>query len=290
MQKPRVIACIVVRDGIVVQSIGFKRYLPVGSPEVAAENFNRWGADEILLQDISATPENRVIECDLIERVAKNSFIPLTVAGGISSVEHIRMALNSGADKIAINSAAYENDQLIPEGSTIFGRQCIIASIDVGKNEAGEFAVFSHSGTLALSGTPDDLAKRFSDQGAGEILVNTIHRDGAQRGYDIELAQAVCSAVEIPVIICGGAGHPAHFVDGLSKSNVSAVAAANIFHFTEHSVLVAKAFIEKTGIELRHDSYADYRSHQFDTSGRVSKVADDQLHELVFQHYPKEII
>lgn len=290
MQKPRLIACIVARDGIAVQSIDFKRYLPIGRPEVAAENFNRWGADEILLQDISATPEGRIIDGDLIARIAQKSFIPLTVAGGLSSVDHIRMALNSGADKIAINSAAHENNQLIAESAAIFGRQCIVSSIDVGKNEAGEYKVFSHSGAHALSDTPVALAKRFSDQGAGELLVNTIHRDGTQKGYDIELAQAICDAVDIPVIICGGAGHPSHFVEALSKTNVSAVAAANIFHFTEHSVLVAKAFIENANIALRQDTYADYRNHKFDEVGRVGKVSDDQLQELVFQHYPEEVI
>lgn len=288
MLKRRVIACIVVKDGIAVQSIRFRKFLPVGSPAIAAENFNRWGVDEILLQDISATTENRGPDLGLIENVARATLVPLTVAGGISSVADIRNVLKSGADKVAINSAAFEYNTLIADSAGYFGSQCIVASIDV--HTEGGLAAYVRSGRQKVSDDPITIAQEFERAGAGELLVNSIHRDGTKLGYDIDLVDRFCSNVEIPVIACGGAGHPAHFFELLSQTQASAAAAANFFHFTEHSVLTTKAYLSTAGIDIRHDTYADYREHPFGEQGRVEKAPEDYLLELVYQYYPEEVI
>ena len=288
MLKRRIIACIVVKDGIAVQSIQFRKFLPVGSPAIAAENFNRWGVDEILLQDISATTENRGPDLGLIEKVARVTFVPLTVAGGISSVTDIRNVLKSGADKVAINSAAFEHDTLIADSARYFGSQCIVASIDV-HTKAG-LAAYARSGRRKVSDDPITFAQKFEQSGAGELLVNSIHRDGTKLGYDIDLMDRFCSAVEIPVIACGGAGHPTHLFELLSETQVSAAAAANFFHFTEHSVLATKSYLATAGIDVRHDTYADYREHQIGEQGRVEKAPENYLLELVYQYYPEEVI
>ncbi|MBH61775.1 MAG: imidazole glycerol phosphate synthase subunit HisF [Alphaproteobacteria bacterium] len=290
MLKQRLIGCIVVRDGIAVQSIKFSRYLPVGSAAICAQNLDRWGIDEILLQNISATPDGTGPDIALVETVAKNCFAPLTVAGGIRSVEDVRDVLQSGADKIAINSGGIENPDLITEIATVFGRQCVVASIDAKPGLDGKFEVWTRSGSRSTGISPAELARDLAQRGAGEIMISAIHRDGTKQGYDSDLISEVAAAITVPLIVSGGVGHPRHFREGCDLPGVSAVAAANYFQFTEHSAAIAKAYLSGDGIEIRHDTYADYRGRAFDNSGRIEKTPDRDLERLVFEHYEKEKI
>ncbi|MGY8991829.1 MAG: imidazole glycerol phosphate synthase subunit HisF [Rhodospirillales bacterium] len=290
MLRTRLIACIVVKDGIAVQSIGFNRFLPIGSPAVQAENLNRWGVDEIILQDISKPRAGETPSIVFIRSVAAECLVPLTVAGGVQGVDDVRDAVFSGADKVAMNTAAVEDPRKLEVAAERFGAQCMVASIDAKEDGKGGFEVYTHAGTKNTGETPAVVAKRLEDHGAGEILINAIHRDGAKQGYDLALIKHVTEAVTIPVIVCGGVGHPQHFVEGAKVPGVSAIAAANFFSFTEHSVITAKAYLAQNGIGLRCDSYADYQSHTFDESGRVAKPAESDLAKLVFQHYPEEVI
>lgn len=293
MLRTRLIACIVVKDGIAVQSIGFNRFLPIGSPAVLAENLNRWGVDEIVLQDISKPRTGETPSIFFIRSVAAECLVPLTVAGGVGGVDDVRDAVFSGADKVAINTAAIEDPKVVETAAERFGAQCIVASIDAKENGSsgpGGYEVFTHGGAKATGEAPAVVAKRLEDHGAGEILINAIHRDGTKQGYDLALIEQVTEAVTIPVIVCGGVGHPEHFVEGAKVPGVTAVAAANFFSFTEHSVLTAKAFLAQNGVGLRCDTYADYQEHRFDDSGRVAKPSEKDLAKLVFQHYPEEVI
>jgi cyclase len=290
MLRTRLIACIVVKDGLAVQSIGFERFLPIGSPAILAENLNRWGVDEILLQDISKPRAGESPSITLIRRVAAQCFVPLTAAGGVREVADVRDAVFSGADKVAINTAALDDPALVTEAADRFGSQCIVASIDAKPDGRGGYEVFSHAGTRPTGKSPGETARLMERHGAGEILINAIHRDGSKEGYDLDLIRQVTEAVTVPVIVCGGVGHPKHFTEGAGVPGVMAVAAANFFAFTEHSVLTAKGYLAQQGIGLRHDTYADYRDHKFDEAGRVAKPAESDLAKLVFRHYPEEVI
>ncbi|MEQ8196104.1 MAG: imidazole glycerol phosphate synthase cyclase subunit [Rhodospirillales bacterium] len=290
MLRTRLIACIVVKDGLAVQSIGFNRFLPVGSPAILAENLNRWGVDEILLQDISKPRAGESSSITLIRQVAAECFVPLTAAGGINEVADVRDAVFSGADKVAINTAAIDGPSLITEAAERFGSQCILASLDAKPDGRGGYEVFSCAGTRPTGESPAAMARLMEEHGAGEILINAIHRDGSKEGYDLDLVREVTDAVSVPVIVCGGVGHPDHFLEGAQVPGVTAVAAANFFTFTEHSVLTAKSYLARHGVGLRHDTYADYRGHDFDEAGRVAKPGERDLAKLVFQHYPEEVI
>jgi cyclase len=240
MLKQRLVAFLPVKSGIVVQSIGFERYLPVGKPRIAVEFLNQWGIDEIILVDIEATSLGRCVDSEMIRGVSKACFVPLTVGGGIRSVSDMVKVIHSGADKISINTAALRTPELIKQGAEIFGSQCIIVSIDTKRNQNGSYEVFMMPSHEATGISPVELAKRVEGLGAGEILLNSIDRDGTKTGYDLQLAQEVANSVKIPVIVCGGVGHPVHFSEGLQLANVSAVAAGNFFHFSEHSATITK--------------------------------------------------
>lgn len=290
MLKKRIIACLIIKSGIVVQSIGFRRYLPVGRPSVAIEFLNSWGVDEIVLLDIDAPAEGRAPNYRLVAEASEYSLVPLTVGGGIRSVNDMRETLRSGADKICINQAAIKNPELIREGAAIFGSQCIIVSMDVRRNDRGEAEIFLDSGRKPSGLDPFQFALKAEQLGAGEFLLNSIDRDGSKKGYDLELVRKLTESVGIPVIICGGVGHPGHFLEGFRAGNVSAVAAANFFHFTEQSVITAKSFLKRSGTDIRLDTYADYSSHRFEEDGRISKRSDEELAELIFEYIPKEVI
>lgn len=291
MLKQRLISFLPVKKGVVVQSIGFERYLPVSKPRIAVEFLNQWGIDEIILVDIEVTVLGRRVDLEMIRGVSKVCFVPLTVGGGIRSVSDMKDIIHSGADKISINSAAFHTPELITQGAETFGSQCIVVSIDVRRNRKCDFEVFLHSGQEATGVQPVELAKKVERLGAGEILLNSIDRDGLKTGYDLDLAQEVARSVRIPVIICGGVGHPKHFAEGLKIPNVSAVAAGNIFHFSEHSATIVKAYLRNyCAQELRLDTYADYREFGHDSDGRITRKNDGELEKLLFEFHPKEII
>lgn len=290
MLKLRLIAGIVVKDGIAVQSIGFRRFLPLGRPAVLAENLNRWGADELLLLDISAPRQGRAIDTRLVRDVAAATFIPLTVGGGIRTVEDVRAVVQSGADKVAINTAAVEEPSLVRAAADRFGSQCVVASLDAVAPAEGDWRVATHAGVRTTALRPSQAARVAADHGAGEILLTAIHRDGAKSGYDLALIESVTRAVAVPVIVMGGVGHPRHFAEAARIPGVSGLAAANFFAFTEHAVSTAKAYLAKAGVEVRADAYADYRDHEFDETGRVARPSDRDLDRLIFTIHPPEVI
>lgn len=289
MLKKRIVGVLVVKGGIVVQSIGFKRYLPVGFPMIAVEYLNRWGIDEIVLLDIDATREARQPDVDMVLKCAGQCRVPLAVGGGIAELADIEQLIRAGADKVVINSCFATNPKLVREGARLFGSQCMVISIDALLRKDNEYEAFSHGGTRPLGVTPVELARQAEELGAGEIFLNSIDRDGAKTGYDLDLIRQVSEAVRIPVIVAGGVGHPKHFLEAM-PFKVAAVAAGNFFHYTETSVIVAKAFMRAAGCNLRLDSQATYEGFGFDDNGRAEKINDAILEKLRFEYIPEDVI
>lgn len=291
MLKKRIVGCIVVKDGIAVQSIGFKRYLPIGSAVITAEFLNKWGIDEIILLDIKASVQARTVDFSLVTAVAQRIFVPLTVGGGLATLEDMRRVIRSGADKLSINRAAIDNPRLITDAARIFGTQCIVVSIDAKRNQQGSYDVYIDSGTINTGLDVVEWAKEAEKRGAGEIFINSIERDGSRQGYDLELVANIASSVGIPVIACAGAGHPNHFLEAFTQGNASAACAANFFNFTEHSPIIVKAYLKNHGVNIRLDTQANYRGIDFITdSGRIDKRPEVFLEQLKFEYQAEEII
>lgn len=289
MLKKRIVGMLVVQGGVVVQSIGFKRYLPVGSPTIAVEYLNRWGIDEIVLLDIDATRKGCRPDFALIPECAKQCQVPLAVGGGITEIADIEQLIRAGADKVVVNSGLVANPSLVREGGRLFGNQCLVASIDARCLGDEQYEAYSHGGMQPLGISPVDLARRAEDLGAGEIFLNSIDRDGGKRGYDLDLIRQVSEAVRIPVIVAGGVGHPKHFLEAM-PFKVAAVAAANFFHYTETSVIVTKAFMRAAGCHIRLDTQATYEGFGFDDDGRAEKINDAILEKLRFEYIPEDVI
>lgn len=262
MLKNRLIPVILLRNGVVVQSRGFKRYQPLGNPVAMVRRLNTWMADELIYLDISPrededarlhhsgmTGGGEILE--IIKSVSEASFMPLTFGGGIRTIEDINLRLAAGADKVTINSQALADPAFITAASRIFGAQCIVVSIDVKINEAGKYEVMAERGRVATGRHPVEWAEEAELRDAGEIFLNSIDRDGAGIGYDLDLIKMVSAAVSIPVIACGGVGEWRHFAEGLQIGGASAVAAANIFNYTEQSVFNAKKFLYEKGLNVR---------------------------------------
>ena len=249
MLKNRIIPCLDVKNGRVVKGINFVDLKDAGDPVEQAKIYSDGGADEICFLDITASNENRETIYEVVERTSKKCFVPLTVGGGVRSVEDINKLLNCGADKVSINTAAVQNPEVIIEGSKKFGSQCIVVAIDAKKND-DKWEVFTHGGRNNTKMNAIDFAKKIEDSGAGELLVTSMDRDGTQVGYDIDLISKISSKVNIPVIASGGVGNLDHLVDGI-KSGASAVLAASIFHYGKHSVKDAKEYLDSKGIPVR---------------------------------------
>ena len=288
MLKKRIAATLVVKDGTVVQSLGFARYMPVGRPEIAAEFLDDWGVDEIILLDIDATRNMRQPDYDMIRSVATRCHVPLTVGGGISTIENISKLLHCGADKVSLNQAALRNPALLSEAAKQFGAQCVIASVDALLADGG-LMVYDYLYRKALPISAVEFASQLQERGAGEILITSVDRDGAKCGFDLYLVNRVCAAVTVPVICCGGAGNPQHFIEVLTGTRVNAASAANFFHFTEHSVSTTKALVNRH-LSVRHETHAKYSSSQFDCAGRLLKKSEQYLEDLLYQRVEKEII
>ena len=290
MLKKRLIACLVVRDGLIVQSIAFDRYLPIGRPKIAIEFVARWDVDEILVLDMSATRQGRGPDLDVIGMAVERCFVPLTIGGGIRSLSQVQDVMRAGADKIAINTMAIESPDFISRCADAYGSQCIVVSVDARETEPGRYEVFADSGTRATGHEAAAWAAEVERYGAGEIFINSIDRDGSKQGYDVELIRRVSSAVSIPVIACGGVGTYRDFAPGITEGGASAVAAGNIFHYIEHSTIVAKAHLRRAGIDIRLDSLAQYDKLQFDEQGRLLKLPDEQLEEITHVRYTQRAI
>ena len=250
MLKNRIIPCLDVKNGRVVKGINFIDLKDAGDPVEQAQIYSDGGADEICFLDITASNENRDIIYDVVEKTSKKCFVPLTVGGGIRSVEDINKLLNCGADKVSINTAAVENSKVVLNSSKKFGSQCIVVAIDAKKN-GDNWEVFTHGGRNNSKINVVEYAKEMEENGAGELLVTSMDRDGTQIGYDIELLSKISTQVNIPVIASGGVGNLDHLVDGIEKGKASAVLAASIFHYGKHSIKEAKEYLDSKGIPVR---------------------------------------
>ena len=250
MLKSRIIPCLDVKNGRVVKGINFVDLKDAGDPVEQAKIYSDGGADEICFLDITASNENRETIYDVVERTSKKCFVPLTVGGGVRSVEDINRLLNCGADKVSINTAAVENPRVIEESSKKFGSQCIVVAIDA-KKKNDKWEIFTHGGRNNSGINALEFAKKMENSGAGELLVTSMDRDGTQVGYDNELMSNITALVNIPVIASGGVGNLDHLVDGIKLGNASAVLAASIFHYGKHSVKEAKEYLASKGIPVR---------------------------------------
>ena len=250
MLKNRIIPCLDVKNGRVVKGINFVDLKDAGDPVEQAKIYSDGGADEICFLDITASNENRDTIYDVVEKTSKKCFVPLTVGGGVRSVEDISKLLNCGADKVSINTAAVNDKQVVVDSSKKFGSQCIVVAIDAKKN--GEmWEIYTHGGRNKTDIDAIKFAKEMEKSGAGELLVTSMDRDGTQVGYDIDLMSKISSAVNIPVIASGGVGILDHLVDGIKLGNASAVLAASIFHYGKYSVKQAKEYLDSKGIPVR---------------------------------------
>lgn len=251
MVKIRVMPTLLYKDMGLVKGVEFNSWRRTGSALQAIKVYNLRGVDELVFLDISASPANRQPDYDLIDDLADECFMPMTVGGGVQSTDHIGKLLAVGADKVAVNSHAINNPALIAEGAKNFGTQCIVVSIDAFRHENGSYEVKIFGGTKGTGLDPVSWAKQVEQLGAGEIMITSINRDGTFSGYDIELTKAVSNAVGIPVIASGGAGNYEHMAEVLRETSVSAIAAASIFHFTEQTPIEAKKHLAKSGFNVR---------------------------------------
>jgi len=250
----RIIPCLDVDRGRVVKGINFVGLRDAGDPVEIARRYNEQGADELTFLDITASSDERDLILHVVEAVASQVFIPLTVGGGVRKVEDVRRLLNSGADKVSINTAAVQNPQLVAEAAGRYGSQCIVVAVDAKRDPAAPQArweVFTHGGRRPTGLDAVAWARKMQETGAGEILLTSMDRDGTRKGFDLALTRAVADAVDVPVIASGGVGGLEHLAEGVLEGRADAVLAASIFHFGEFSVREAKEFMARRGIEVR---------------------------------------
>ena len=250
MITKRIIPCLDVRDGKVVKGMNFTGLREISSPVELAKYYSENGADELVFYDITASSDGRKIFTDILRETAKNVFIPMTVGGGINTVADFERVLNCGADKVSVNSGAIRNPGLIPEAAKLYGDQCVVLSVDI-KRVDGVFRVFAKGGRENTGLEAIEWIKRGVGNGAGEIVVNSIDTDGVKKGFDLEMLEAVCRAVSVPVIASGGAGTKEHFLEALTEGGADAALAASLFHFKELEISTLKEYLDGQGIPVR---------------------------------------
>ena len=251
MYAKRIIPCLDVKNGRVVKGVSFVDLRDAGDPVECAAAYDKAGADELVLLDITATHEGRGTMIEIVERVAKTVFIPFTVGGGIRTTEDFKELLRAGADKISVNSAAVRKPELLNEAAEKFGSQCVVCAIDAKRRKAGGWEVYLNGGRIPTGIDAVEWAKEAYARGAGEILLTSMDCDGQKNGYDIELTHAVSTSVGIPVIASGGAGRKEHFYDAFTKGAADAVLAASLFHFNELPIPELKKYLREKGISVR---------------------------------------
>jgi len=253
MLKMRIIPCLDVKDGRVVKGVNFVDLVDAGDPVEQARLYDRAGADELTFLDITASSDNRDTILDVVGRTAEQCFMPLTVGGGVRTIEDIRRLLLAGADKVSINTAAVHRPEFVGEAARKFGSQCIVVAIDAKQVGPGRFEIFTHGGRNRTGIDAVDWARRMAALGAGEILLTSMDRDGTRQGFDIPLTRAIADALRIPVIASGGVGTLDHLVEGIRDGHATAVLAASIFHFGQYSIAEAKTHMRAAGIPVRLD-------------------------------------
>ena len=251
MLAKRIIPCLDVRNGKVVKGVNFQGIQDVGDPVECAAEYNRQGADELVFYDITASHEGRGVILDVVRRAAQQVFVPLTVGGGISTIDDFRETLRAGADKVSINSSAVKNPKLIAEAADIFGSQCVVVGVDAKRNGTGGYTVYVNGGRIDMHLDLIQWVKEIQRLGAGEICLNSIDADGTKAGFDIEMLNAVCDAVKIPVIASGGCGSLSDFSDVFEHTGATAALAASLFHFKELTVQQVKTHLKQQGIAVR---------------------------------------
>ena len=251
MLKTRIIPCLDVKDGRVVKGVNFVDLVDAGDPVEQAKLYDQAGADELCFLDITASHENRGTILDVARRTAVQCFMPLTIGGGVRTVEDIRNLLLAGADKVSINTAAVRNPDFVAEASDKFGAQCIVVAIDAKTVSPGKWEIFTHGGREPTGIDAVDFARLMERKGAGEILLTSMDRDGTRAGFNLPLTRAISDAVRIPVIASGGVGTLDHLVEGVTEGHASAVLAASIFHFGQHSIREAKTHMAAAGVAVR---------------------------------------
>ncbi len=251
MHTKRIIPCLDVNNGRVVKGVNFVNLIDAGDPVEIAAFYNKEGADELTFLDITASHENRNTIVDVISKVAEQVFIPLTVGGGIRTVEDFRKILKSGADKISVNSSALKREELISEAAGKFGSQCVVVAIDAKRREGGGYDVYLNGGRINTGKDAVEWAYKVQKLGAGEILLTSMDADGTKNGYDIELTKAISNAVNIPVIASGGAGELSHFYDALTEGCAEAALAASLFHFKQLTINEVKQYLKNRGVPIR---------------------------------------
>lgn len=252
MLTKRIIPCLDVKDGRVVKGVSFVNLRDAGDPVEVAAIYDREGADELCFLDITASHENRKTIIDVVEQTAARVFMPVTVGGGVRTLDDIRALLNAGADKVSINTTAVQQPEFVREAAQRFGTQCIVVAIDAKRQEAGgQWQVYTHGGRKATGLDAVEWAQRMEGYGAGEILLTSMDQDGRQNGYDLELTAAVSARLSIPVIASGGVGTLEHLYDGLVKGKADAVLAASIFHYRTHTIQQAKTYLRERGVPVR---------------------------------------
>ena len=251
MLTKRIIPCLDVTAGRVVKGVNFVELRDAGDPVEIAKRYDEQGADEVTFLDITATSDERDLILHIIEEVASQVFIPLTVGGGVRTVADVRRLLNAGADKVGMNSAAVANPDLVSDASAKYGSQCIVVAIDAKQTAPNQWEVFTHGGRKNTGIDAIEWAKEVAERGAGEILLTSMDRDGTKNGFDLPLTRAVSDSVPVPVIASGGVGNLQHLADGITLGHADAVLAASIFHFGEHTVAEAKQLMASLGIPVR---------------------------------------
>ena len=254
MLKTRIIPCLDVKDGRVVKGVRFLDLADAGDPVEAAKAYDAAGADEMCFLDITASHEGRGILLDVVSRTAEVCFMPLTVGGGVRTIEDIRKLLLAGADKVSINSAAVARPEFVREAAEKYGDQCIVVAVDARQTKSGTWEVFTHGGRKGTGLDAVEWARRMTDHGAGEILLTSMDRDGTKSGFDLALTRAVSDAVPVPVVASGGVGTLDHLVEGVTEGRASAVLAASIFHFGTFTIAEAKEHLASAGVPVRQIS------------------------------------